>query len=774
LEYFSSRDMEWSWKFRLLDAEIITDQGLSKEVLSLLEPPIPSAIVKRDLSVRRYMLRALAFAHLGFFKEANHNLSTALQFCERFTCESSGKLAEIAGAVNVDENQIDEAQSYFRSSLQISRQRGDHFLESSALLNMGVIELWKEHFDEAISWSQQSQLAARAVNSGLDEEKALGNMGWAYYKLGDFERALASFNTAVQKARQSGVVIDEVEWLNNVGLVNFQTGEFSVAEQNYRRSLDLAETSKNSGQILDALTSLAFLSIARKETDSAVGYATRASGLARERKDQAAEMYTLLARAEIAALSHDSKTAGELFLQVAHNPASDMSARWEAQNSLGKLYENENRIAEANKAYRQALATVENARSSIQHEDFRLPFLTNAAHLYDDYIHFLISHGKVVQALQAADYSRAQTLEEGLGLRPAKDESHSAAPTEIGQIARRAKATILFYWLGPEHSYLWAVSPEETKLIALPSAAEIAALVEGYDHVLTTGKDPLETENADGAALYDALVKPIEKLIRPNSRVIVIPDGSLNRLDFETLLVPKPKLHYWIDDVTVLTATSLRLLSASRQSALRNGKLLLIGDPVVENPDYGALPNASLEIKNIEKHFPAGRRQVYVHEQATPSAYLESQPERFSLIHFVAHGTASTLSPLDSSVVLSKNDSADSSFKLYARDVIAHPLQADLVTISSCYGAGTRFYTGEGLIGLSWSFLRAGARNVIGALWAVSDTSTPEFMDDFYSELAKGRAPATALHDAKLHMLHSNGVFRKPFYWAPFQLYTGG
>jgi CHAT domain-containing protein len=62
---------------------------------------------------------------------------------------------------------------------------------------------------------------------------------------------------------------------------------------------------------------------------------------------------------------------------------------------------------------------------------------------------------------------------------------------------------------------------------------------------------------------------------------------------------------------------------------------------------------------------------------------------------------------------------------------------------------------------------------VIGALWAVSDTSTPEFMDDFYGELAKGRAPENALRTAKLHMLHSNGVFRKPFYWAPFQLYTG-
>ena len=95
------------------------------------------------------------------------------------------------------------------------------------------------------------------------------------------------------------------------------------------------------------------------------------------------------------------------------------------------------------------------------------------------------------------------------------------------------------------------------------------------------------------------------------------------------------------------------------------------------------------------------------------------------------------------------------------------------MTISSCYGEGSRAYTGEGLVGLSWAFLRAGARHVIGALWEVSDTSTPQLMDHLYSELEKGTPPAQALRRAKLEMLHSGSVFRKPFYWGPFQLYSG-
>jgi len=65
---------------------------------------------------------------------------------------------------------------------------------------------------------------------------------------------------------------------------------------------------------------------------------------------------------------------------------------------------------------------------------------------------------------------------------------------------------------------------------------------------------------------------------------------------------------------------------------------------------------------------------------------------------------------------------------------------------------------------------------VIGALWEVSDASTPQLMDTLYGELSQGKDAATALRDAKLSLLHSSdprSVFKKPFYWAPFQLYAG-
>ncbi len=265
-------------------------------------------------------------------------------------------------------------------------------------------------------------------------------------------------------------------------------------------------------------------------------------------------------------------------------------------------------------------------------------------------------------------------------------------------------------------------------------------------------------------------------MIPPGSRVFIVPDGSLNGLNFETLLAPGPDgPHYWIENVTVTNANSIRLLSHldRKPTGPKTKKLLLIGDPISPTPEYERLPNARAEISDIAGHFPQDRRTVFTQGNAVPAAYVKSKPDQFDYIHFVAHGTASRLSPLDSAVVLSAEPQHPDNFKLYARDIVRHPLHAELVTISTCYGSGQRAYAGEGLVGLSWAFLRAGSHNVIAALWEANDASTPLLMDKLYSGLNAGDDPETALRAAKLSLIHSQGVYRKPLYWAAFQLYAG-
>jgi CHAT domain-containing protein len=408
-----------------------------------------------------------------------------------------------------------------------------------------------------------------------------------------------------------------------------------------------------------------------------------------------------------------------------------------------------------------------------------LPFSNNASRIYDDYVHFLVTRGRTDDALRWADYSRARTLSEGLGLlsKGSSNANHAGPPAlSAREISRRAKGTLLFYWLGQKQSYLWAITPLKTSLFPLPAASEIDSLVQRYRKSLNGPEDALASSD-DGRSLYRILVAPAKALLAGDAKVFIIPDGSLNNQNFETLVVDDPKPHYWIEDADVVNASSLRVVASSfgREGAREhNGprKLLLIGDSVAPSKEYPELPRAGEQMASVARHFPATQEQVYQRDQATPSSYLTSNPEKFSHIHFVAHGTASRLSPLDSAIVLSKSPVETDSFKLYARDIVQHPMHADLVTISSCYGAGSRAYSGEGLVGLAWAFLRAGAHNVIASLWEVTDASTEQLMDRFYDELDKGASPDAALRAAKLALLHGS-AFHSPFYWAPFQLYTG-
>ncbi len=772
-ERFSPSDQQWAWRFRLLECDVLVIQGPPVDAFSLLNATLPPQLAHSELAIKQELLLASNYTVVRKTTDAELHLKAAEELSGALHSSLSGEIARARGVLASAQNDLKAADRFYRQSLQIAQQQQDSYLETTDLMNLGQVAIGEERYDESIDWSNEAKNKAQLLGYRLVAEGALGNLGWAHYKMGDFDIALTMYQEAEKTARDLDTVYYRIVWLNAIGLVHYQLDQLPTAEEYYEQSLALAQKNNIPQLITDALTNLAFVAVQKGQLADAQQYSEQAFKMAHDRNDHSSELYPLLVRGQIAAGRGDHKQAEDVFHEVAKNQKSDLSLRWQAQNDLAELYERTHRLAAADKQYREALATIEHARAALLHEDYKLPFLANAAHLYDDYIRFLVEQGKNQEALQEADYSRARTLAEGLG---ALSKKPAATPSTLDarQIARQAEATVLFYWLGRESSYLWAITANHTTIYSLPPTAKIDAAVQGYRQALIDRQDVLSKANPDGRYLYDTLVAPARKLIPANSKVILITDGSLDSLNFETLLVPEPKLHFWIEDVTVLNASSLRLVARSQEHhEVGTGKLLLIGDAVAASSDSAVLPNAMQEMENVGKHFDADARQTYAHEQATPAAYLASNPKQFSFIHFVAHARASRLSPLDSAIVLSRSSPEQDSFKLYARDITNHPLDARLVTISSCYGAGTKAYSGEGLVGLSWAFVRAGAHNVIGALWEVSDASTASLMDHLYEELKLGQPPETALRSAKLSQLHSDSVVRKPFYWAPFQLYAG-
>ena len=764
----------WTWKFRTLEARAVLQQGHYPEAVEILKSaPFPSG--QPDLAVPILTLEGEAYLETHDFQEAGRLFGEATTMCDSSASASCGYVLKARGRMEGQQNHWDSAGRTFELALAFARAHDDTSLESQALISLGNVSLAQERYDEAIDRSEAGYQAAKVVDARRLELIAQGNLGWAYYKLGNSEKALELSSAAASLAKQLDDVWNEENYLTNIGYIYMDEHKLDLAAQSFQQALGLAQGIGAKKHIYNALRALARLALQTGDLPNASQYAHQALEMARRDGNHLDELYPMLVEGQIAARGGKTAEAETTFLQVEHDKSCPVFLKWEAEHSLARLYEDEQHPDAADQVYRLALATFEGARFEVRHEDSQISFLTNAARIYDDYVHFLVTRKKTEEALRWADYSRARTLAEGLGLL-AKGKGVGPPALDARQIARRAGGTLLFYWLGENQSYLWAITAQKISLFPLPPGKEIDDAVERYSETLKM-QDVLASADKSGQALFQTLIGQARDFAKKDAKVFVIPDGRLNNLNFETLLVsdadaPEPKVHYWIEDVTIANASSLRVLaSAPAEKEKRNRSLLLVGDSVAPNDDYRELPQAAAQMKSVASHFSAADQKILTRAQATPSAYLASSPEKFSYIHFVAHGTASRLSPLDSAIVLSKESAQDNSFKLYARVIKGQKLRADLVTISACYSAGERAYSGEGLVGLSWAFLAAGAHNVVAALWDVSDASTPQLMDKFYDELNKGASADAALRTAKLSLLHGK-QFHNAFYWAPFQLYA--
>jgi CHAT domain-containing protein len=770
--------LAWASKFRLLEAEILLKQSQYANVIALLTGDGVSIALQGDLAIKRNVLCSLARARLGQTEESDRELREARRLAESAHSSLIAEVLRAEGLVARDSGHLNEATQKFRASLAALPRDGDLLLKAANLVDIGYDSLLGRHFDETLALSQQAVDFARSIQAGRQLHLALGNMGWAYYDLGDFDRALAHFLDAERQAKAIGATHHRVLWLQDAGLAEYKLGNLEEARKYDEEALRSVLTLPPAGeidQIVNIQVNLALLLYEQSQYPAAQHYSDAAVLAARNSKDNTVVAYAGFLQGLLASHRAPDKEAEDM-LMSARQLTTDPELRTDIENAIAKLYSARHQPAEAQLWYRRSIQTFEDKRSAVKNLALRLAAFGYGDAIYRDYAEFLIGMKRPIEALRVLDRSRARTLEEGLGSAGEQSSAHDKNVSDLQAVARQLDATILFYSLGREQSHLWAVTGHDTRLFALPNEKVIQSLVEKHQADIQQAGDPLGTASPTAISLYDALIKPAAAMIPPDSRVFLIPDGVLHALNFETLLVPTADgPRYWIEDVTVTTASSIRMLSEFKAVAANAATrdLLLIGDPIAARTDFAALPAAATEIQRVQQHFPPEGRMVLTQARATPDAYTTSGPDQFRYIHFAAHGTASRLSPLDSAVVLSPPQKGAEDFKLYARDIVQHPLNARLVTISGCYGSGVRTYAGEGLVGLAWVFLRAGSHNVIAALWRVADASSPLLMDRLYGELQAGKAPDAALRSAKLSLIHSSGAYRRPLFWGAYQLYAG-
>jgi CHAT domain-containing protein/tetratricopeptide (TPR) repeat protein len=799
-EHFRANDPIWAAKFQLLEVMSLSWQGKYVDAAHALAAYRPTGDLED--AVKKQALEGMVLIHRQQYAAASRSLAQADELCKNQDLASCGDLLSVKGILAGVQLQFPVARQYMLASLALARSRHDQWREAHAFLDMGWLANLNEQYDEAVDRLGAANRIAEKIGAKSMVAGTLGNLGINYYQLGDTERGLAMFVEAEKSAAELGDLLSQLRWVNNIGSFYLDRGDSAHAATSFQQALNLARRIDSKQDIISSLVYLAYAAIEAGKLKEADAYIDQLQPMVHATEDSREPLLLMQIKGNLASVRHQDRQAKAFYHAVEQNPASQITMRLQVGLRLARLYEREGRTQDAKKVYKAKLATFEVARAQLHQEDSKLPFMANAVQLYDGYIRLLVRQGLTDEALKVANQSRARTLEQSLE-RGKRKGFLQPAIVEPVQIARKTGANLLFYWLGEKQSYLWAITPSKTSFYTLPAHTEIASRITRYRKALLAVQNPLDrgprdASNQDGRELYSMLVAPASRILYPRLPVVLLADGVLSQLNFETLLAPEiassnrtsqnsaalskssasgtsnsSGWHYWIEDATILSAPSLTMLAAAKPDTRAQKRLLLMGNSLAYGEDYPELPMAGMEMKLVEKHFDPTQQTVLSRGQATPVTYLASSPEKYSYIHFVAHGTTSKTDPLNSAILLSRSSADEDSFKLYAREILRHPIDARLVTISSCYGGGTRSFAGEGLVGLSWAFLRAGAHSVIGAQWEVSDNATPRLMDNLYKGLEEGQTPSAALRAAKLTMLHSSGNFRAPFFWASFQIYTG-
>jgi CHAT domain-containing protein len=390
---------------------------------------------------------------------------------------------------------------------------------------------------------------------------------------------------------------------------------------------------------------------------------------------------------------------------------------------------------------------------------------------------------------------------------------------DLQQTVLSKSSRMLIYQIGDEESHLFAIFPQNESIAVMPLYCNdiAAAMFKIAPGPLTTTKvNKLMLGEEDGMLnlmsgqasspemqkklyqLWKVLIpESLWERIKQSPEVIVIPDGGLFLLPFETLIVEKTPPHspirYWLDEGPAVryapSATILYNLERNSTAGVRSDSsafVLSLSDPVfdmskvtseigreIASKDVGVAAEDSLRgtsddllrddyedfggplirLKNTAKeteriqaafNFSIDNNPVMtlIRFDAT-EANLRHEIQGKKYVHIATHGFVyQDHNFLFSSLALtppaleSPNPEDDGFLQLH--EIYALNLKAcELAVLSACKSNNGLVFEGEGVLGLSRGFLAAGAQRVIASQWSVADASTAELVATLFDEIAQ-------------------------------------
>jgi len=420
--------------------------------------------------------------------------------------------------------------------------------------------------------------------------------------------------------------------------------------------------------------------------------------------------------------------------------------------------------------------------------------------------------------------------------------SVGAAPPRLSQLQRKLVGEgglLLTYLLGDEGGYVVAVGAKAARVTPLEvdaaaaktlgvepgplTAARLRAICANDRHTGVVERlarpETASAVTAQLAALWTVLVPQDQRQALTNGKIkklIIVPDGPLALLAFETLVVEPGESPKFLLDVgpPILYAPSATVLFNLTEARAGNRAGEPAAQPVltVANPVYGGAKRspaaqasaldslaarsrygssggslAALPYSGEESSWVADAYKKHGIASGGLVAGMATEANvRFNVqgrrvLHFACHGLtdqahgnffgALALTPGKQAAT----NPADDGFLMLSEIYELNLKSCELAILSACetnYGPQQR---GEGVWALSRGFLVAGARRVVASNWLVDDEAGASLVGTFCDSLAEAEGAkqspdyAAALHRAK-RWVRKQEKWQSPYYWGTFVL----
>ncbi|MCF6361034.1 MAG: CHAT domain-containing protein [Cyclobacteriaceae bacterium] len=345
-------------------------------------------------------------------------------------------------------------------------------------------------------------------------------------------------------------------------------------------------------------------------------------------------------------------------------------------------------------------------------------------------------------------------------------EQNSFSMETLKQKLLKDEATVIEYFYGKRAIYQFIATAESFSFqkIVLDSTISnaISQFVHFFDNASAINTHIHEYTNQ---AFYMYKLLGFSNALTSKNWV-VIPDGLLNFIPFEALLMEKTevtnfsKMPFVINEKIIAYNSSVLFYLKGKSNVHTNRNLLGVF-PVFENTNQ-TLTYSITEANAIKKEMVS---TILMNAEATKNNFIKNAPS-YSILHLSTHASGGSFM-VPASIEFYKET-------MLLNELYSLNLDAELVVLSACETGVGKLQKGEGAMSIARGFQYAGVQNVLFSLWKINDLATSKIMQSFYKNYSANQSAFISNHNSKIAYLQSediSNIKKSPYYWSSFVYY---